>query len=74
MESPTFSSFVPLDCKQWKDKRSFLVDEDLCYIGIITWVYNTDGNAVKDFTDLSLQIWELNKHTGNFYSDPTSVF
>lgn len=36
--------------------------------------YNTDGNVVKDFTDLTLQIWELNKRTGNFYSDPTSVF
>lgn len=35
---------------------------------------NAAGDVVKDFTDLALQIWELKKYTGNFCSDPTSVF
>lgn len=42
------------------------------YVGLE--LYNTAGNVVKDFTDLALQIWELKKRTGNFYSDPTSGF
>jgi len=42
------------------------------YVGLE--LCNTAGSVVKDFTDLALQIWELKKLTGNFYSDPTSVF
>lgn len=37
-------------------------------------LHNAAGIVVKDFTDLALQIWELKKYTGNFYSAPTSVF
>lgn len=37
-------------------------------------LHNAAGIVVKDFTDLAVQIWELKKYTGNFYSAPTSVF